>query len=93
MGALLLGFIFAFLFAPCAIAPFLVLLEAILIGNSIAPITMIVAFSAGLFTPFAVFSALRDSALERRLLRYAGIVQKTGGILLIVFGIWLILTA
>jgi cytochrome c-type biogenesis protein len=91
-GIFLLGIIFAALFAPCAIAPFLVLIEAILIGNAIAPAVMILAFSAGLFTPFVVLTILRNSVAEKKMLGYAGIVQKIGGGLLIVFGLWLILS-
>ncbi len=51
---------------------------------------MIAAFSAGLFTPFAVFSLLRNSVFEKKVLRFSGIVQKIGGLLLIVFGVWLL---
>jgi cytochrome c biogenesis protein CcdA len=89
-GIFLLGVIFAALFAPCAIAPFLVLIEAILIGNAIAPAAMVLAFSAGLFTPFVALAVLRNTIAEKKMLQCAGIVQKIGGVLLIVFGIWLI---
>jgi cytochrome c-type biogenesis protein len=90
-GIFLLGIIFAVLFAPCAIAPFLVLIEAILMGNVITPAFMILAFSAGILTPFVVLTILHTSVNEARLLLYAGIVQKISGLVLFGFGIWLIL--
>jgi cytochrome c-type biogenesis protein len=92
-GIFLLGFIFAILFAPCAIAPFLVLIETILLGNTVAPVAMIGAFSAGILLPFAFLTLLRSSIPAERLLKYAGLVQKLGGILLVGFGIWLIILA
>jgi cytochrome c-type biogenesis protein len=90
-GIFLLGIIFAVLFAPCAIAPFLILIETILIDTTLAPVLMVFAFSLGIFAPFVIFAAFRNSS-QKRLLKYTEIVQKIGGILLIGFGIWLILS-
>jgi cytochrome c biogenesis protein CcdA len=92
-GIFLLGFIFAVLFAPCAIAPFLILIETIFLSNTFAPVTMLLAFSAGILTPFIALTVLRSSFLDERLLRYAGVVQKIGGVVVIGFGIWLIFFA
>jgi cytochrome c-type biogenesis protein len=92
-GIFLLGIIFAVLFAPCALAPFLVLIETIVLSNSIAPLTMILAFSVGILAPFVALTALRNSFLDERLMRYAGFVQKIGGVFVIGFGIWLIFFA
>jgi len=91
-GIFLLGIVFAVLFAPCAIAPFLILIETLLLNNTIAPVSMILVFSAGILTPFAALTALRTAIPGERLLRYAGFVQKLGGLLLLGFGIWLILS-
>lgn len=92
-GIFLLGIIFAVLFAPCAIAPFLILIETILIGKTLEPVFMILAFSAGVLTPFVVLTVLRNTIAEEQMLRYAGIIQKIGGFLLILFGVWLLLLA
>ena len=92
-GIFLLGILFAVLFAPCAIAPFLILIETIFISTTITPLFMIPAFSAGVLTPFLILTVLRNSIPEERVLRYAGIIQKIGGLLLFGFGIWLILSA
>lgn len=89
-GIFLLGIVFAVLFAPCAIAPFLILIETLLLNTTIAPVTMILVFSAGILTPFIALTALHRSIPGERLLRYAGIVQKLGGLLLLGFGCWLI---
>jgi cytochrome c biogenesis protein CcdA len=91
-GSLLLGICFAILFAPCAMAPFLVLIQTLLLGKTLAPLAMILAFSAGILTPFIALTLFRSSVPDEQLLCYAGFVQKLGGILLIGFGIWLIIT-
>ncbi len=92
-GIFFLGLIFAVLFAPCAIAPFLILIETILISNTIVPVFMILAFSAGILTLFLTLTVIQNIIPEERLLRYAVIVQKTGGLLLLMLGVWLILSA
>lgn len=91
-GIFFLGLIFAVLFAPCAIAPFLILIETILISNSLVPVFMILAFSAGILTLFLTLTVIGNFIPEERLLRYAIIVQKTGGLLLLMLGVWLILS-
>ncbi len=91
-GIFLLGFIFAILFAPCAIAPFLILMGTLLMTGTAAPLLMLLAFSAGTFVPFIIIAALRHAIPDERLLKYAGIVQKAGGLLLVGFGIWLLLS-
>ena len=47
----------------------------------------------GILVPFIALMALHRSLPGERLLRYAGIIQKLGGLLLLWFGIWLILSA
>jgi cytochrome c biogenesis protein CcdA len=91
-GTFLLGIIFAVLFAPCAFAPFLILIGAVLFGSSIAPAGMLIMFSLGLFTPYAAIAALRHAIPESTMLRWSVWVQRLGGILLIGFGIWLFLS-
>jgi cytochrome c biogenesis protein CcdA len=91
-GIFLLGSIFAILFAPCAIAPLLILIEFILISNTITPIFLLLAFSTGILTPFFILGVCRNSIPEEHIMRYGGIVQKVGGMLLILLGIWLILS-
>jgi cytochrome c-type biogenesis protein len=91
-GIFLLGFIFAILFAPCAIAPFLILIGTLLITKTASPLLMLLMFSFGTFVPFIIIAALRHAIPDEQLLKYAGIVQKAGGLLLVGFGIWLILS-
>ena len=92
-GIFLLGIIFAVFFAPCALAPFLVLIDMIFLSNAIAPLTMVLAFSAGILAPFVALTVLKTSFLDDRLMRYAGFVQKIGGVFVIGFGLWLIFFA
>jgi cytochrome c biogenesis protein CcdA len=90
-GIFLAGILFAALFAPCAIAPFLILAATLLIDTTLTPALMLLAFALGILAPFVAIAAFRNAAQDR-LLMYAGVVQKAGGILLIVFGIWLLLS-
>jgi len=90
-GAFLLGMVFAFILAPCAGAPFLILIETLLFVGSAHALVMVLAFGAGIMTPFLVIGIVSGSIPEERLFRYSPIVQKAGGILLIVFGAWLLM--
>ncbi len=89
-GIFLAGILFALLLAPCAIAPFLVLAGTLLIDKTLVPALMLLAFSGGILVPYVAIALFR-STVQEQLLKYAGMIQKAGGILLIVFGIWLIL--
>jgi cytochrome c biogenesis protein CcdA/glutaredoxin len=90
-GIFFAGILFAALFAPCAIAPFLVLTGSLLIDKTLMPALVLLAFASGVLAPFVAFAAFRHTAREQ-LLKYAGIVQKAGGLLLAGFGIWLLLS-
>jgi len=90
-GAFLLGIIFAVILAPCAGAPFLILIETLLFAGSVYALAMVVAFGAGIMTPFLVIGFVFSSVPNERLIRYSMLVQKASGILLIVFGTWLLM--
>ncbi len=89
-GAFLLGIISAVILAPCAGAPFLILIETFLFAGSIYAFMMVITFGAGIMTPFLVIGIVFGSIPNERLIRYSTVVQKTSGILLIVFGVWLL---
>ena len=90
-GAFLLGIIFAVILAPCAGAPFLILIETLLFASSVYALAMLVAFGAGIMTPFLVIGIVFGSIPNERLIRYSTLVQKASGVLLIIFGIWLLM--
>jgi cytochrome c-type biogenesis protein len=90
-GTFVLGIVFTVLFAPCAIAPFLILIGTLLMSSTLTPLLLLPAFSAGILVPFVLITLLQRTIPEK-LLAYAGIVRKAGGILLVLFGIWLILS-
>ncbi len=90
-GAFLLGIISAVILAPCAGAPFLILIETLLFAGSIYALMMVITFGAGIMTPFLVIGIVFGSIPNERLIRYSTVVQKTSGILLIVFGVWLLM--
>jgi cytochrome c biogenesis protein CcdA len=92
-GIFLLGLIFAVLFAPCAIAPFLVFTSGLLLNPSLVPALMLPAFSLGVLAPFAALTLYRSTVPGERLLKDAGIIRRAGGWILIAFGVWLILFA
>lgn len=90
-GAFLLGIISAVILAPCAGAPFLILIETLLFAGSIYALMMVITFGAGIMTPFLVIGIVFGSIPNERLIKYSTVVQKTSGILLIVFGVWLLM--
>lgn len=90
-GAFLLGIIFAIILAPCAGAPFLILIETLLFTGSVYVLAMLGAFGAGIMTPFLVIGIVFGSIPNERLIRYSTLVQKASGILLIIFGAWLLM--
>jgi len=90
-GAFLLGIISAVILAPCAGAPFLILIETFLFAGSIYAFMMVITFGAGIMTPFLVIGIVFGSIPNERLIQYSTVVQKASGILLIVFGVWLLL--
>jgi cytochrome c biogenesis protein CcdA len=92
-GAFFLGIICAVLLSPCAGAPFLVLIDMFLILSSAPALGMVFAFGAGVLTPFLLITIISGSIPQERLIRYGGAVQKASGVLLIVFGIWLLMGA
>ncbi len=90
-GAFLLGMIFAVILSPCAGAPLLILIETLLFTGSVSALAMVIAFGAGTLTPFFVIGMVSGSLPKERLIRYSTLVQKASGILLIVFGLWLLM--
>ena len=90
-GAFLLGIIFAIVLSPCAGAPFLILIETLLFAGSAYALVMVLAFGAGVMAPFLVIGIVSGSIPKERMIRYSTLVQKASGILLIVFGIWLLM--
>jgi cytochrome c biogenesis protein CcdA len=90
-GAFLLGIIFAVILAPCAGAPLLILIETLLFAGSVSAFAMLVAFGAGIMTPFLGIGIVFGSIPNERLIHYSTMVQKASGVLLIIFGIWLLL--
>ena len=90
-GAFVLGLIFAIILAPCAGAPFLILVETLLFAGSVSTFAMLVAFGAGIMTPFLIIGIVFGSIPNERLIRFSTLIQKASGILLIVFGVWLLM--
>jgi cytochrome c biogenesis protein CcdA len=90
-GAFLLGLIFAIILAPCAGAPFLILVETLLFAGSVNALTMLVAFGAGIMTPFLIIGIVFGSIPDEQLIRYSRLIQKASGILLIMVGVWLLM--
>jgi cytochrome c-type biogenesis protein len=62
-----------------------------LILSSAPALGMVLAFGAGVLTPFLLITIISGSIPQERLIRYGGAVQKVSGVLLIVFGIWLLM--
>jgi cytochrome c-type biogenesis protein len=90
-GAFVLGLFFAIILSPCAGAPFLILVETLLFAGSVSAFAMLVAFGAGIMTPFLIIGIVFGSIPNERLIRFSSLIQKASGILLIVFGLWLLM--
>jgi cytochrome c-type biogenesis protein len=91
-GAYALGVAFAILFAPCASAPFLILVDTMLVGTTAEPVILLTAFGAGILAPYVFFTLVQNSMPSGSLVRHAGTLQKIGGVILICLGIWLLAT-
>ena len=89
-GIFLAGILFVILLVPSALAQSLILAGTLPIDKTLVPALMLLAFSGGLLFPYVARTIFR-STVRKQLLKYALIIQKSGGIHLIVFGIWLLL--
>jgi cytochrome c biogenesis protein CcdA len=90
--AFLLGIIFAILLAPCAGAPFLILMETLLFKGSPHALGMVLAFGTGIMTPFLTIGIVSGSIPNKQVIQYSILIQKVCGVLLIAFGVWLLMT-
>ena len=70
-GAFLLGIILAIILAPCAGAPFLILMETLLFAGSTYALVRVLLFGAGILTPFFIIGMVSGSIPEERLVRYS----------------------
>jgi cytochrome c biogenesis protein CcdA len=65
-------------------------METLLFAGSAHAVAMVLLFGAGVLTPFFMIGIVSGSILQEQLIRYSRLVQKASGVLLIVFGIWLV---
>lgn len=95
-GAFLLGLAFSFGWTPC-VGPILgsILMLAAQQGSAAQGAFLLLVYSLGLSVPFVVIT-LASSALATRLrglYRHLPAIQRAGGILIAVMGVWMILGA
>lgn len=94
-GAFLLGLAFSFGWTPC-VGPILgsILALAAGTGTMAAGAVLLLAYALGLCVPFLVLT-LGASALMarvRKLYRYLPLIQKIGGALIAIMGLWMVLS-
>ena len=96
LGAFLLGLGFSFGWTPC-IGPILgtVLAMAAQQGTALAGAGLTLVYSLGMCIPFLVITLASNLLLAkvRKLNKYMPIIQRVGGILIAVMGLWMVVTA
>lgn len=94
-GAFLLGLAFSFGWTPC-VGPILgsILALAAQQGSTLQGALLLLVYALGLCVPFVVIT-LASSALMgrlRKLYRYLPAIQRIGGVLIAIMGVWMILS-
>lgn len=93
IGAYLLGLAFSFGWTPC-VGPILgaILAMAAQAGNALAGAGLTLVYSLGMSIPFVVITLASGFFLSkvRKINRYLPIIQRIGGILIAIMGLWMI---
>jgi cytochrome c-type biogenesis protein len=89
--SVIVGITFAAGWTPC-IGPLLGLVLALAAANPGQAIPLLLAYSAGLATPFLLTAALLSTAIDflKRLNRYMRVIEVVSGLLLVIVGILLV---
>src|SRR5690606_14080746 len=89
-GVFFLGVLFSFIKVPCTAPMLLVLINKTITNGTIGNLIMLIAFSAGVLTPFIGVGLLGGYTLSKQIRSYKVGVKKISGIALILFGLWII---
>lgn len=89
-GVFFLGVLFSFVKVPCTAPMLLVLISKTITNGTVSNLTMLLAFSAGVLTPFIGVGFLGGYTLSKQIRSYKVNIKKISGIALILLGLWMI---
>jgi cytochrome c-type biogenesis protein len=89
-GIFFLGVLFSFVKVPCTAPMLLVLINKTMTVGTVNDLTMLLAFSAGVLTPFIGVGLVGGYTLSKQVRSYRVYIKKISGIALILLGLWMI---
>lgn len=89
-GVFFLGVLFSFVKVPCTAPMLLVLINKTITMGTVNDLTMLLAFSAGVLTPFIGVGLLGGYTLSKQIRSYRVYVKRISGIALLLLGLWML---
>lgn len=90
-GLFFLGVLFSFVKVPCTVPMLLVLLNKTFTTGSLGDLSLLIAFSLGVLTPFIGVGLIGSYTLSKHIRSYRSAIKLISGIGLVLFGFWVIL--
>ncbi len=90
-GVFFLGILFSFIKVPCTAPLLLVLLNKTITSGTVNNLILLLAFSAGVLTPFIGVGLIGGYTLSKQIRSYKIYLKKISGIALILLGLWIML--
>jgi cytochrome c biogenesis protein CcdA len=90
-GIFFLGILFSFVKVPCTAPMLLVLLNKTITSGTANNLILLLAFSAGVLTPFIGIGLIGGYTLSKQIRSYKIYLKKISGFVLIVLGFWIML--
>ena len=89
-GIFFLGVLFSFVKVPCTAPMLLLLINRTITNGTVSNLVMLLAFSAGVLTPFIGVGLLGGYTLSKQIRSYRIYIKTISGIALILLGLWMI---
>jgi cytochrome c-type biogenesis protein len=89
-GVFFLGVLFSFVKVPCTAPMLLVLINKTITNGTVSDLTLLLAFSAGVLTPFIGVGLLGGYSLSKRIRSHRVYIKKISGIAVLLLGLWMI---
>jgi cytochrome c-type biogenesis protein len=88
-GVFLLGILFSFIKVPCTAPMLLVLLNKTITSGTVNNLILLLAFSAGVLTPFIGVGLIGGYTLSKQIRSYKMYLKNISGCVLILLGLWI----
>lgn len=88
-GIFFLGILFSFVKVPCTAPMLLVLLNKTITSGTANNLILLLAFSAGVLTPFIGVGLIGGYTLSKQIRSYKIYLKKISGLVLILLGLWI----